>query len=81
MPDFKMSKYLPTLISIRYPSILDNKLEQLFSSEIYPNKVTSSKVHSNSLSYCSSSFEKAALALINSIKLEGELQLTLRSLG
>jgi hypothetical protein len=40
-----MSRYQPTPISIGYPSILDNKVGQFFSSKIYPNKVTSSKVH------------------------------------
>jgi hypothetical protein len=40
-----MGKYSPTLISIRYPSILDNKIEIFFSSKIYPNEVTSPKVH------------------------------------
>ncbi len=44
MPNFNTGKYLSTLISIRYPSILYNKIEQFFSSRIYPDKVTSPKV-------------------------------------
>jgi hypothetical protein len=43
MPNFNTSRYLPTLIFIGYTSILNNKIEQLFCSRIYPEKVTSPK--------------------------------------
>jgi hypothetical protein len=74
MPDFNMVGNLPTLISIGYPSNLDNKIN-FFFSKIYPNIVTSLS-HSNSPHIVLILLLKA-LALINSIKLEGELQPTL----
>ncbi len=40
-----MTRYIPTLLSIRYPNIPNNKIEQLFCSKIYPNKITSPKIH------------------------------------
>jgi len=81
MLDFNMVGYPPTLISIRYPNNLNNKIKQFFSKR-YPNKVTISQVHLVQIHlHIVLILLLRALALINSIKLERELQPTLGSLG
>ncbi len=44
MLNFNMIKYFPSLISVGYPSNLDNNIEYK-NSEIFPNKITSPKFH------------------------------------
>jgi hypothetical protein len=45
MLDFNMVKYLSSLISIGYLSILNNKIDFFFNSKKIPNKVTSLEIH------------------------------------
>jgi hypothetical protein len=44
MPVFNRDEYFSTLISIRYPSIPNNKTQQFFSPKIQQDKITSPKV-------------------------------------
>jgi hypothetical protein len=69
MSNFNMSRYLPTLIFIGYPSIPSNKIEQIIFSRIYPDKVTSPQVH---LTRMPMKKRTAVRAEESNIKREGE---------
>ncbi len=69
-----MVGYPATLISIEYPNNLNNKIKHFFSKR-YQNKVTISQVHLIRIHlHIALILLLRALALINSIKLEGERQ-------